>query len=80
MTSDIERRVREVVAATFGVPIESITEASTSDSIEGWDSMNHLHLIVALEGEFDVSFEPDEAVELVSVRLIEQAIRDRKGG
>ncbi len=80
MSSDIEERVRRVLAATFGVPLDSITEGSDSDSLEGWDSMNHLHLILALEGEFDITFEPEEAVALVSVRAIERAIRERKVG
>jgi acyl carrier protein len=36
--------------------------------------MNHLHLVVALEAEFGVSFEPEQAIELTSVQEIEQAL------
>ena len=72
--SDLKNRVYAVVAATFGVPISSVTDSTSTETIEAWDSMNHLHLVVALEGEFGVSFEPERAIELTSVRAIEQAI------
>ena len=36
--------------------------------------MNHIHLIVALEGEFGVSFDPERAVELTSLAEIERAL------
>jgi acyl carrier protein len=72
--------VRAVVAATFGVPPSSINDATSSHTLQAWDSMNHIHLIVALEGEFNVSFEPEQAIELTSVRAIEQALRALQAG
>jgi acyl carrier protein len=75
----VQDRVRRLIASTFGVPFESVSGASGSDSIEAWDSMNHLHLIVALEGEFNVSFEPEEAIALTSVHAIEQALTRHTG-
>lgn len=72
--SDLKNRVYAVVAATFGIPVSSVNEMTSSENVEAWDSMNHLHLVVALEGEFGVSFEPERAIELTSVRAIEQAV------
>lgn len=69
-------RVRSVVSATFGIPIAQITDATGSENLESWDSMNHLHLLVALEAEFEVSFDPEQAIELTSVRKIEDALRE----
>ena len=75
IADDLERRVRAVVAATFGVAAADLTAASGADSIEAWDSMNHLHLIVALEAELGVSFDPEVAVELTTVGAIIEAVR-----
>jgi len=72
--SDVDTRIRSVIAATFGVAPQTITETTSSDTIDAWDSMNHLHLVVALEAEFGVSFEPEQAVELTSVRAIAAAL------
>lgn len=78
MADDIERKVIEVVAATLGVPAAELTPASSTATLDGWDSMNHLHLIVALEGELGVSFEPEVAVELTSVAAIVEAVRAQR--
>jgi acyl carrier protein len=75
MSDDLGRRVRAVVAATFGVPAASLTDESGAHSIEAWDSMNHIHLIVALEAELGVSFDPERAIELTTVGAIVQALR-----
>lgn len=79
MSDDIPRRVREVVAATFGVASESLTPASGASTIEAWDSMNQIHLIVALEGEFGISFEPEAAIMLTTIQSIEDAVRELHG-
>jgi len=74
MSDNLRKRITSVVAATFGVPAASITDATSSNTLESWDSMNHIHLVVALEGEFGVSFDPEQAIELTSVPVIEQAL------
>jgi acyl carrier protein len=74
VSAELIDRIRRVVAATFGVPMASITVESGNHSIMEWDSMNHLHLIVALEAEFGVSFEPEQAVELIDVQAVHQAL------
>jgi len=73
--TELSSRVRAVVSQTFGVPVAQITEATGSATLEAWDSMHQLHLIVALEAEFGVSFDPELAIELTSVGAIEDALR-----
>ena len=72
--TDLTTRIHSVVAATFGIEPSAIGDATSSDTVESWDSMNHIHLVVALEAEFGVSFEPEQAVELTSVGAITQAL------
>ena len=72
--TDLPSRIRSVIAATFGIEPRAINDATGSDTIAAWDSMNHIHLVVALEAEFGVSFEPETAVELTSVGAITQAL------
>jgi acyl carrier protein len=73
--TELGNRVRAIMSATFGLPIAQITDATGSDNLESWDSINHLQLIVALEAEFDVTFDTQQAIELTSVRKIEDALR-----
>ncbi len=45
---------------------EDEAEDATSDTIDTWDSLRHMNLIVALEDEFDIEFEPEDVMELTS--------------
>ncbi len=72
--TEIDTRIRKVMAAVFGVAESSITDASNPKTVPSWDSLNHVHLIMALEGEFDITFEPDQALALTSLAAIRQAV------
>jgi acyl carrier protein len=71
-------RVRGVVAKEFKIDPSSLTSASNSEGVPGWDSKSHLLLMMVLEEEFGVSFELDEVVELTSIGGIVDAL-DAKG-
>jgi acyl carrier protein len=76
MTSELSNRVRKVVSSTFGLAMAQITEATGSENVEAWDSMHQIHLIVALEAELGVSFDPEQAIELTTVGAIERAVAE----
>jgi len=40
---------------------------TTASDIAGWDSVNHIRLIVSIEAEFDVRFTIDEMVTVSNV-------------
>jgi acyl carrier protein len=61
----------------IGVPAETILETSTPESLAGWDSLAHVHLITALEAEFGLEFSIDEALGLTSVAAILTALAER---
>ncbi|MFN3324107.1 MAG: acyl carrier protein [Bryobacteraceae bacterium] len=60
-------RVCSLAADVFGVQPGSLGPESTPESVETWDSIQHLNLILAFEQEFGVQFEPDEIEQLVSI-------------
>ena len=72
----VDERLRRLFSDVFGVDAASVAEDDSPESIEAWDSVAHLNLVFALEGEFEVQLEAEEIPELVSFR----AIRDRLQG
>jgi acyl carrier protein len=54
----------------MNVPIESVKEDSSPETIETWDSLNHMSLILTLEEEFGIPFSDEEIVEMLNVDLI----------
>lgn len=70
MTRGIEDRLYHIISDVFGVPLEEVSEESSPDTIENWDSLSHLNLILSLEAEFGVSLSPEDVMEMLSVQLI----------
>lgn len=67
-------RIKAVMAKAFQVPESDITEHSDMDSVENWDSMNHMQMILFLEREFGITI-PDEIVgNMTNFKLIHEAI------
>jgi acyl carrier protein len=73
-------RLRGVMAAVFGVEASSIPPDASSATIQEWDSVHHLQLMLAIEEEFNIQFDTDELVALRSLALIEARIVEGSSG
>ena len=52
------------------VPEDKITPDLKQEDLEGWDSLQHLNLMLALEQEFGVTLDVDDLSTLTSVPAI----------
>lgn len=66
MSDKLDRIISEV----FGIPLDEIDGDISPDSTSRWDSVTHIHLILALESEFELTLTPEEAMDMLSVNLI----------
>ncbi len=71
----MQERIKVVMAQIFNVDIDSITEESSPENIERWDSLKHIQLVLAIEDEFDITFSDDDIPNLLSTRAIEDTVR-----
>lgn len=65
-----ERKLKRVLADVLGVEIDRIDEEASIDTIDEWDSLKHLNIVLALEAEFDISFSEEQTVEILTYPLI----------
>jgi acyl carrier protein len=52
--------IATTLADVLDVSKVTLTEAMSADDVDGWDSIAHVKLIIALEGAFNIRFEADE--------------------
>lgn len=62
--------LRDLLADILEVSPDDICLETSTDSIETWDSFRHLQLILAIEGEYGVQFDPQRVAELTTVEMI----------
>ncbi len=75
----IEARIRSVLSDVFGLVPDEVGPDTSKDTVDGWDSLQHLTVILSLEEEFDVHFDDEESMSLVTFPLIVEIVRDRLG-
>ena len=69
-------RVYQVVSDVLDVPIATINKDSSPDTIAVWDSASHINLIMSLEAEFGISLSDKDAMDMLSVRLIQTILAE----
>ena len=66
--SNIEERVKKIVAEQLGVKEEIANDASLVDDL-GADSLDTVELVMALEEEFECEIPDEEAEKITTVQL-----------
>jgi len=66
--SNIEERVKKIVAEQLGVKEEIANDASFGDDL-GADSLDTVELVMALEEEFECEIPDEEAEKITTVQL-----------
>ncbi len=59
----------------FAEDSTALTTETTSEDIATWDSVAHVSVIVGVEKQFGIMFEPDEMMEMESVGALVRAIQ-----
>jgi acyl carrier protein len=64
---DVMEKLTNVFRETFANNAIQLTRETTADDIEGWDSLSHVNLILAIELAFDVEFTQREIMTFGNV-------------
>ena len=75
MNEQILRRVREIAGDVLTV---EVTADSSPATVESWDSVKHLNLMLALEEEYGFQFLPEEMDEAKSVGDIAKLVAAKR--
>jgi len=65
--TELMGRLTAVFRHVFGNETLSLTPTTTAQDVEGWDSLMHINLIVAVEREFKIRFTTREIAGLKNI-------------
>jgi len=72
-----EEELRQVLADVLHLEASAISETASIDTIEQWDSLKHLNLVLALEERFGVTLTEEQTVQILSYPLIKIALEEQ---
>lgn len=64
---EIMNRLTNVFRSVFDDEEINISDKTTADDIEDWDSLEHINLLVAVEQEFNIKFNMNEVGNMKNV-------------
>lgn len=79
MEDVVRHKVLHIAADVLSVSPASLTEDSSPKTIENWDSIRHLNLVLALEDRFALQFAPEEMEQMESIGRITSLVEAKLG-
>ncbi len=70
MTEPLE----EVIGSVLDVSPESLSDESSIENVEAWDSLRQLSILLALESAYGIAITTEEALEMNSISAIKAVL------
>ncbi len=70
MSDTAFQSVIEIMSGIFGIEAGSLALDSSMETVEQWDSLQHINVILDVEQRFGIVLSPEEVMQLHSVRAI----------
>jgi len=74
---NVEEKVKEIVAQVSGVEVSEVTLHSAVGDFPQWDSMGQMAILQQVEEAFNISFEPEEMMDIEDVKDIIAAVESK---
>lgn len=74
---ELQDRLNQIFCEVFDDENIRICEKKTANDIDGWDSLTHVNLIVAIESKFNISFTHKELMTFKNVGDLLNSIRSK---
>lgn len=75
--NEVYDRLNEVFRDVFDNDSITVNENTTANDIDEWDSLEHIHLVDAVESEFNMKFTMKEVSSMKNVGEMAQIIAER---
>ena len=75
--TEIDDILTEIARTLFRQPALVLTDDLVARDVPGWDSLNHVNLIIQIEEELSIKFRNDEVARLTNVGELKSLVREK---
>jgi len=73
----VDGKVEYLLSEVLQMPVSEITDDLAMKTVDAWDSLKHMELIVSLEQGFEIQLSFDDIVAMQSVSEIKRVLREK---
>jgi acyl carrier protein len=77
--AEIFADISEIIRDVLDQPKLAITDDTTAEGVEGWDSFNHINIVVAIEEKFHIKIRTAEVEEVKNVGELTALVKKKLG-
>jgi len=79
MNAELFDQVRGIAADVLQVAPKTLGAESSPESVQSWDSVQHLNMVLALEEQFGIQFDPEEMDAMKTIGAIASLVAEKSG-
>ena len=72
----MSEKLYNIISKVFSIPVSEISDESSPETIESWDSFNGLILVDELESNFNIKFSVSEIIDVKNVEDIKRHLNN----
>jgi acyl carrier protein len=76
-TDQIMTTIESLMRGVFNQPTLRVNQESSALNVDGWTSLNHINLIIAVEQKFGITFDLGEVDELKNVGEFVSLVKEK---
>lgn len=73
----MEEKLIKIFCNIFNVNENEISNKSSPENLENWDSLTHMDLVVSVEEEFEIRLTSDEIIEMKNFKMIKEILASK---
>jgi acyl carrier protein len=73
----MEEKLIKIFCNIFNVNENEISNKSSPENLENWDSLTHMDLVVSVEEEFEIRLTSDEIIEMKNFKMIKELLASK---
>ena len=71
-----EKKVKEIISKRFNIEIKDINKNLTFNSVDKWDSIGHINLMLDLEKYFDIELDENDTEVMLDYEKIISTLKN----
>ena len=79
MNPELTGKLTQIFRTLFNQDDLVLRDDLTAEDVPGWDSLNHVNLIIQVEQEFGIRFSNEEVTSLQNVGQLQELIEAKLG-